>query len=122
MVREGRMVEGRRTAPTGPSTAAATHRPTATRAMKVRPSARATPRSTAAKAQGLYRNTYAESQVQEYWAEVVQNWYNTNLEANPPNGVHNHIDKRDEMLAYDPELYKLVNELLPDKPAYDDWL
>lgn len=74
----------------------------------------------AAKEKGLYRNTYAESQVQEYWAEGVQNWYNTNLEANPPNGVHNHIDKRDEMLAYDPALHKLVDELLPETPAYDD--
>lgn len=37
-----------------------------------------------AKAKGLYRSTYAESQPQEYWAEGVQNWYDTNREPTRP--------------------------------------
>jgi hypothetical protein len=74
----------------------------------------------AAKAAGLYKNTYAESQAAEYLAEGVQDWYDTNLEANPPNGVHNEINTRAELKRYDPTLYALLAEVLPDKPAYRD--
>jgi hypothetical protein len=35
-----------------------------------------------------FANTYALENLQEYWAEGVQNWYNTNLEAIPANGIH----------------------------------
>jgi hypothetical protein len=34
-----------------------------------------------AQAAGLFANTYAMENSQEYWAEGVQDWYNTNLEA-----------------------------------------
>lgn len=43
----------------------------------------------------------------------MQDWYYTNLESNPPNGVHGPIDKREELQVYDPVLYDLVFELLP---------
>lgn len=69
---------------------------------------------------GLYKNTYASEQVQEYWAEGVQDWYNTNLESKPANGVHNEIDKKDELRAYDPALYALIDELLPDPVRWTD--
>jgi hypothetical protein len=42
----------------------------------------------------------------------VQDWYNTNLESIPSNGIHNEIDKRAQLEAYDPVLYNLVAELL----------
>jgi hypothetical protein len=57
---------------------------------------------------------------QEYWAEGVQDWYYTNLEADPPNGIHNHVDTRHELLEYDPVLYNLVAELLPAEPQFVD--
>jgi hypothetical protein len=74
----------------------------------------------AAQSAGLYANTYAETNLQEYWAEGVQNWYNTNLEANPPNGIHNDVDTREELLAYDAVLYELISELLPDETQFVD--
>jgi len=74
----------------------------------------------AAKAAGLYKNTYAESQAAEYFAEGVQDWYDTNLEASPADGVHNQVNTRAELRSYDPTLYALLAEVLPDQPAYRD--
>jgi hypothetical protein len=57
---------------------------------------------------GLWTNTYAISDIREYWAEGVQDWYNCNLEATPANGVHNQINTRSELQTYDPMLYDLI--------------
>jgi hypothetical protein len=69
---------------------------------------------------GLFADTYAMESPQEYWAEGVQNWYYTNLESDPPNGIHNHVDTREEMQEYDPVLYDLVAEFFPDEPQFVD--
>jgi hypothetical protein len=74
----------------------------------------------AALAAGKYANTYAGSKLSEYLAEGVQDWYNTNLESPTPNGVHNHINTRAELEAYDPTLYALLKEVLPDRPTFRD--
>jgi hypothetical protein len=63
----------------------------------------------AARAQDLWENTYAGSSVDEYWAEGVQSYFNTNLEANPPDGIHNQVGSRDELKAYDPALYWFID-------------
>lgn len=73
-----------------------------------------------AQSSGLFANTYAMENYQEYWAEGVQDWYYTNLEADPPNGIHNSVDRREELEQYDPTLYALIAELLPDEPAFVD--
>ncbi len=64
-----------------------------------------------ARAQGLWDKTYAASNVSEYWAEGVQSWFNANLEANPPNGIHNAVNTRAELVAYDPELARLIQRV-----------
>lgn len=73
-----------------------------------------------AQAAGLFENTYAMENMQEYWAEGVQDWYYTNLEADPPNGIHNFVDRREELMEYDPALYALIAEFLPDQPQFVD--
>jgi hypothetical protein len=73
-----------------------------------------------ARSAGLWANTYAIDNEQDYWAEGVQNWYYTNLESATPNGVHGPIDKREEMESYDPVLYDLIDELLPLDVSWDD--
>jgi hypothetical protein len=50
----------------------------------------------------------------EYWAEGVQSWFGTNRH---DDGEHNHVDTRAELIAYDPDLAKLVAEVFPD----NDW-
>lgn len=62
-------------------------------------------------AKGLWLNTYAAETVDEYWAVGVQNYYNTNLEASPANGIYNEINTRVELEAYDPALFALVQEV-----------
>lgn len=65
----------------------------------------------AAKNKGLWQNTYADDTVEEYWAEGVQDYYNTNIEAIPSNGIHNEINTRAELESYDPTLFGLIREI-----------
>ena len=66
-----------------------------------------------AKDKGLWKGTYAGSNPGEYWAEGVQSWFDTNRQND---SQHNHVDTRDELKAYDPELAKLCNEVFGDGP------
>ena len=65
----------------------------------------------AALAKGLWRGTYAASSVEEYWAEGVQSWFDTNRH---DDGSHNHVDTREELKEYDPALAALIAESLPN--------
>jgi hypothetical protein len=66
-----------------------------------------------AKAKGLWKDTYAISNVSEYWAEGVQSWFDTNRQND---SSHNHVDTRAELKSYDPALAKLVEEVFGDGP------
>ncbi|TGN20960.1 hypothetical protein [Leptospira idonii] len=68
----------------------------------------------AAKKKGLWKNTYAESNEDEYWAEGVQSWFDTNLESIPTNGIHGEIDTRKELETYDPQLYQVIRKVFGD--------
>jgi hypothetical protein len=68
-------------------------------------------------AHGLFANTYAATNVDEYWAEGVQDWFDANLESAPANGIHNEINTRRELERYDPALAKLLAEVFGD----DEW-
>ncbi len=63
---------------------------------------------------GLWNDTYAATNRAEYWAEGVQSWFDTNR---PPDKVHNDVDTREELKAYDPSLAALIAEIFGD----DDW-
>ena len=63
---------------------------------------------------GLWHRTYAATNHREYWAEGVQAWFDCNLEADPPDGIHNHVNTREELREYDPALAKLIAETLGD--------
>lgn len=68
----------------------------------------------AAIAAGKYARTYAATNLWEYWAEGVQNWFNVNAEVEKPDGKHNWVNTRDDMKKYDPELYKIVGTYFPE--------
>lgn len=61
---------------------------------------------------GTYAGTYAASNVKEYWAEGVQDFYDANIEAIPANGIHNSIDTRDDLRAADPDLADFIAQFL----------
>ena len=63
-----------------------------------------------ARDKGLWENTYAISNPEEYWAEGVQSYFNTNLSSPVPDGVHNKIDTREELADYDPDLYVFISD------------
>jgi cyclophilin family peptidyl-prolyl cis-trans isomerase len=64
-----------------------------------------------AKAAGLWEDTYAGSNPNEYWAEGAQSWFGDNREND---SSHNHVNTRDELREYDPELAKLCEEVFGD--------
>jgi len=58
-------------------------------------------------AKGLWKFTYVGSNPGEYWAEGVQSWFDCNRQNNYN---HNHINTREELKAYDPDLAKFIAE------------
>jgi hypothetical protein len=57
------------------------------------------------------KQCYAALNRAEYWAEGVQDWYDTNRTMDHD---HNQIHTRDQLKPYDPELSKLCEEVLGD--------
>jgi hypothetical protein len=62
---------------------------------------------------GLWSRTYAATNPDEYWAEGAQSWFDANREAEPPDGIHNAVNTREELRAYDPALHALLAEVFP---------
>lgn len=65
-------------------------------------------------AAGLWHDTFASSEPGQYFAEGIQDWFDANAQATPPDGVHNDVNTRSELRAYDPALASLIAEYLPD--------
>lgn len=59
---------------------------------------------------GLWEKTYAVSNKEEYFAECVQSFFNCNQYAESANGVHNWVNRRAKLKAYDPDMYRLLQE------------
>ena len=64
-----------------------------------------------ASGKGLWTNTYAATNKEEYWAEGAQSWFDTNRERDHE---HNHVNTRAELKAYDPALATLLAEVFGD--------
>jgi len=56
----------------------------------------------------LWEDTYAMTNPEEYWAEGVQSYFSSNINSYFTDGVHNRIDTREELAAYDPDLYEFI--------------
>lgn len=67
-------------------------------------------------AQGLWKFTYAGSNPSEYWAEGVQSWFDCNRQNNYN---HNHINTREELKAYDPNLADFIAKAFAHKKETD---
>ena len=65
--------------------------------------------------EGLWKNTYAETNIHEYLAQGVNSWFDANLEY--PKGVYNEINTRQELKMYDFALAELIAEWFSD----DSW-
>lgn len=60
---------------------------------------------------GLWRTKYASVNHHEYFAEGVQSWFDNNRENDHD---HNHVNTREELVAYDPKLAALCREVFGD--------
>ncbi len=64
---------------------------------------------------GLWDKTYAATNATEYWAEGVQSYWDCNQKSRndpAPDGVHNHVNTREELKLYDPDLFALIDQTL----------
>ncbi|MGD8499740.1 MAG: hypothetical protein PVJ86_03790, partial [Phycisphaerales bacterium] len=66
---------------------------------------------------GLWKGTYAGSNAGEYWAEAVQSYFDANRQNNYN---HNHVNTREELQAYDPDLAGLVADTFRNT-SETDW-
>lgn len=66
--------------------------------------------------QGRWLNTYAATNIWEYWAEGVQSWFDVNaeVESNEGDGKHNRVNTREELKIYDPGLYEIISDYFPE--------
>lgn len=60
---------------------------------------------------GLWKGKYASVNHYEYFAEGVQSWFDNNRENDHD---HNHVNTREELLDYDPQLADLCREVFGD--------
>jgi len=63
----------------------------------------------------LWHGTFAATNLDEYWAEGAQDWFNVNFESIPSNGLHDEVNTRPELYDRDPDLYDLANAIFPEK-------
>ncbi|MDD4010289.1 MAG: hypothetical protein PHQ67_10885 [Fermentimonas sp.] len=67
-------------------------------------------------ANGRWINTYAATNIAEYWAEGVQNWFDINAEVDNEggDGKHNKVNTREELRLYDPGLFEIISDYFPE--------
>ncbi|MCK9208257.1 MAG: hypothetical protein M0P66_14195 [Salinivirgaceae bacterium] len=63
---------------------------------------------------GKWVNTYAGTDIYEYWAEGVQSWFNVNAEVAAPDGKNSPINTREELKEYDQALYQILSTFFPE--------
>lgn len=63
----------------------------------------------------MWKDKYAATNRQEYWAEAVQSWFGTNRENDHD---HNHVNTRAELIAYDKPIADLCAEVF----GKNDWV
>jgi hypothetical protein len=62
----------------------------------------------------LWANSYAATNVQEYWAEGTQSWFDCNTPTDDGR-VHNGVWRREKLAAYDPRLAAFLAETFGDR-------
>lgn len=69
-------------------------------------------------AEGKWKNTLAEINSDQYWAEGVQSFFDANLEdvseERKPISSHNHVNTRDELRDYDRSLWAIAVSVFGD--------
>ena len=67
-----------------------------------------------AHSKSLLKDTYRDTDKEEYFAEGVQDWFNVNAEMAEADGKHNWCNTREDLLDFDPDLYQLLKQYFPE--------
>lgn len=67
---------------------------------------------------GLWKDTYAATNSEEYWTTGVQAYFDASGYSYPANGINNEIATRENLESYDPELYALIASFFPTTWRY----
>ena len=62
--------------------------------------------------EGTWADTYAASNIAEYWAEAVQSYFGRNLGHEVPDAIHGPIDTRAELAEADPAITALIDRTI----------
>ena len=76
-----------------------------------------------AKKTGLWHDTYAISNYEEYFATMSTIWFNVMQEGvdGKWDGIRGPVNTREELKAYDPEAWKLMSQIYPDTVLPSPW-
>lgn len=66
----------------------------------------------------LWENTYAMTNIHEFWAENCQSYFDCNRTASPANGIHNEIGTRTQLEKYHPEMHAFLIKIFPTEWRY----
>ena len=71
------------------------------------------------RSRGLWDRTYSASNAGEYWAEGLQAYFDCCRRSRDgqPDGVHNQVGTREDLISYDPNLAKIIEKTL----GHIDW-
>ncbi len=74
-----------------------------------------------AKKQGLWPNSYAISNEDEFFATMCAIWFNSMEEVENWDGVRGPVNTREELRQYDPQTYEVFAKILPDQTLPSPW-
>ena len=60
-----------------------------------------------------WANRYTMSTDRQYLAEGAQSFFDVDSDVDPPNGIHNFVNTREELKAYDPIMFGYCQEIFP---------
>lgn len=68
---------------------------------------------------GKWNNTHAGKGIMDYWSEGVQDWFSVNAESPMPDGEHNWVNTRDELLRHDDGLHAFISRYFVEDTDYE---
>lgn len=76
-----------------------------------------------AKVSGLWPDTYAISNHEEYFATMGTIWFNVMQEGvdGKWDGIRGPVNTREELRIYDPDAYRLMSDIYPDEMLPEPW-
>ena len=66
--------------------------------------------------EGLWKDSYSATNEREYWAVAVASYFDGNIDFTTNNAGGSNIRTAEDLVAYDPEIYKLIDQAFHHSP------